>query len=308
MGGVCILLGVVFTLLIALPLKEWVSMKYFFVALTIIFITGLRDDILTLDPLRKLLGQILPVVIVVIFGKLTITSFYDLHATPFPIWVSWAITIFTIVILTNAYNLIDGIDGLAGMVSTIVLISLGTWFFFAGDYYLSVISVAFAGAIIAFLFFNWQPSEIFMGDTGTLSIGLVLSFLTIQFMNRNFGLPAENDYRFEATIGTAICALIIPIFDTTRVIILRLRKGLSPFRADRNHLHHQFLNLGFSHKKTTLVLGGINVSFITLAWILRNQPDQVILPLAVGICLAINQILKMAQRNLQKNEPTHHVS
>lgn len=300
MGGVCILLGVMFTLAIALPLQQWASLKYFFVALAIIFTTGLRDDILTLDPWRKLLGQILPVTIVVVFGNLVITSFYDISQLPFPQWLSWIITVFTIIIITNAYNLIDGIDGLAGTVSVVILAFFGLWFFSADQPHLATLAFAFMGSILAFLVFNWQPSQIFMGDTGTLSIGFVLAYLAIRFLNLNFTLTPESEHRFSASISTAICILIVPVFDTLRVIILRLRKGLSPFRADRNHLHHQFLNLGYSHRKTTVIIGGINVFFIALAWILRNQPDQVILPLVLGICLVINQALKVAQRNTQK--------
>jgi UDP-N-acetylmuramyl pentapeptide phosphotransferase/UDP-N-acetylglucosamine-1-phosphate transferase len=302
MGGVCILLGVVFTLLIALPLSQWAQLKFFFVALAIIFTTGLRDDILTLKPHQKLLGQFLPIIIAVVFGNVSLSSFYEIWPVTFPTWISWCVTVFTIVILTNAFNLIDGIDGLAGTVSAIVLGALGIWFFRTSNNDLAVVSLVFAGAIIAFLFYNWQPSEIFMGDTGTLSIGFVLSFLIIQFININFQLPAASPNKFAASISAAACVLIIPIFDTSRVIILRLRRWESPFKADRNHLHHQFLNLGFSHRKTTLVLGAINLGFVGLAIALRNQPDVLILPIVLVVCLAINFWLKAAQRNQSNNE------
>ena len=302
MGGVCILLGVVFTLLIALPLSQWIQLKFFFVALAIIFTTGLRDDILTLKPHQKLLGQFLPIIIVVVFGNVTLSSLYDLWPVTFPNWLSWGVTIFTIVILTNAYNLIDGIDGLAGAVSAIIFCALGIWFFRIGNHDLAVISLVFAGAVIGFLLFNWQPSEIFMGDTGTLSIGFVISFLAIQFINLNFQLPDFSRHKFHASIGAAVCVLVVPLFDTLRVIILRLRRLESPFKADRNHLHHQFLNLGFSHRKTTLVLGGINLGFVGLAIALRNQPDVLILPIVLAICLIINFWLKAVQKNQSKNE------
>lgn len=302
MGGVCILLGVVFTLLIALPLSQWAQLKFFFVALAIIFTTGLRDDILTLKPHQKLLGQFLPIIIAVVFGNITLSSFYELWSITFPNWIAWIVTVFTVVILTNAYNLIDGIDGLAGTVSAIIFCALGIWFFKTGNYDLAVISFVFAGAVIAFLFYNWQPSEIFMGDTGTLSIGFAISFLAIQFINLNFQLPDSSPHRFHASIGTAVCLLIVPLFDTLRVIILRLRRLESPFKADRNHLHHQFLNLGFSHRQTTLVLGAINLGFVGLAIALRNQPDVLILPIVLAICLVINFWLKAAQKKRSKHE------
>ena len=291
------MLGVIFTLFISFPFQEWIQLKYFFVALAIMSITGLRDDILALDPMRKLIGQFLPVVVLVVFGNVSLNSFYGtFDALVFPPWVGWVITIFTIIILTNAYNLIDGLDGLAGTIGLVILLFFGCWFYTAGFPYFSIIAFAFCGSIVAFLIFNWQPSKIFMGDTGALAIGLVLSYLSIHFINLNYDLREDHPVHFQASIGTAVCVLIIPIFDTLRVIILRLRKFQSPFQADKNHLHHQFLNLGFSHSKATLMLGGLNISFVVIAWILRNNSDRLILPLAIVICLVINQILKVAQK------------
>ncbi len=306
MGGVCILLGVAFTLLVSLPMAQWAQMKYFFIGLAIIFATGLRDDILTLKPTQKLLGQILPIVMTVVFGHITLNSFYEIDATPLPTWLSWSITIFTVIILTNAFNLIDGIDGLSGLVSSLVFSFLGFWFFVAGHFFLAIICCAFLGSVIAFLLYNWQPSKIFMGDTGTLSIGFALAFLAIQFINLNFQLPNESAARFHASISTAVCVLIIPIFDTSRVIIFRLRKLQSPFRADRNHLHHQLLNLGFDHAQSTLILGALNLFFIGLALVLRNQPDQLILPIVLIACLAVNQILKIAQQKRARTHVANH--
>ena len=297
MGGVCIVLGVIFTLLISFNLQEWIHLKYFFVAMAIMFITGLRDDILALDPIRKLIGQFLPVVILVVFGNVYLNSFYGtLDVIIFPTWLGWIITVFTIIILTNAYNLIDGLDGLAGTIGLIILCFFGCWFYLSDYLYYSILAFSFCGSVLAFLIFNWQPSKIFMGDTGSLTIGLLLSYLSIHFINTNYSLPENFPTRFQASIGTVVCVLIIPIFDTLRVIVLRLRRFESPFHADRNHLHHQFLNLGFNHSQATLILGAINIGFIFLAWILRNNSDKLILPVVIVICLIINQILKVAQR------------
>jgi UDP-N-acetylmuramyl pentapeptide phosphotransferase/UDP-N-acetylglucosamine-1-phosphate transferase len=298
MGGICIVLGVAFTLLLSYPFDQWVKMKYFFFALAVILITGLRDDILTLKPTQKLLGQLLPIIIVAIYAEVSLNSFYEINETLFPTWLRWGVTIFTLIILTNAYNLIDGLDGLAGVIALVILAVLGTWFALTGNSYLSILAFAFVGSLFAFLIFNWQPSKIFMGDTGTLTVGFVISYLAINFININFNLPSSDDYRFNASISTCVAVLIIPIFDTVRVIVLRLRKFQSPFKADKNHLHHQFLNLGFSHAHTTLIIGGLNLLFIILALILRNQSDMVILPIIVFLCLVVNQVLKIAQRNV----------
>ncbi|MEI9919627.1 MAG: MraY family glycosyltransferase [Bacteroidota bacterium] len=303
MGGVCIALGAAFAQVIGLPFSEWALLKYFYIAIAMMFITGLRDDILTLSPREKLIGQILPVIIVVIFGDTVLWSFYGVffNGLVFQEVVAWAVTIFTIVIITNAYNLIDGLDGLAGTIGCIALLIFGVWFYLAGDLTFSLISLSFFGGLLGFLFYNWEPSRIFMGDTGALVIGLLLSILTIRFINSNYSLPGSSPIRFQSSVGTAVMVMIIPIFDTLRVIVLRLRKLQSPFKADKNHLHHQFLKLGFSHSKSVMIIAAIQVFFVLMALVLRNRTDTVILPAALGACIVINQVIKVAQRRYERN-------
>jgi len=299
MGGISILLGVILTLLMSLPFQEWIKLKYFFICIGLMFLIGLRDDVLALNPKQKLISQFLPVFVIVFLDGSVLNSSYGMVVpVMFSPLLSWTFSIVTFVIITNAYNLIDGVDGLAGMIGLLCLLCFGFWFYSIGDNSISLIALCFAGSLVAFLFFNWQPSRIFMGDTGALMIGLLLSYLAVRFINENHGLPEEVPARFRSSIGTAVCILIIPIFDTIRIIILRIRKMQSPFRADRNHLHHQFLNLGYSHAQTVLILGAINIFFILLAWCLKGEGDVLILSSATAICLVINFILKRAQARL----------
>jgi UDP-N-acetylmuramyl pentapeptide phosphotransferase/UDP-N-acetylglucosamine-1-phosphate transferase len=221
-----------------------------------------------------------------------------------PTWVNIMVAITVIVLITNSYNLIDGLDGLAGTIGITCLSVFGAWFYFIDLIYLGLIAFCVVGTVLAFLFFNWQPSRIFMGDTGALLVGLLLSYFSIEFLNYNSGLPENHIMKFQSSVGTLLCILIIPVFDTSRVVIFRLRKGLSPFKADKNHIHHQFLNLGFNHSKSVLSIAAINVVFILLAWVLRNQPDAVILPLVVILCLFINFGLKWAQKNAGTHNKT----
>ncbi len=307
LGGIAILLGPIISLLLGLPFLEWVSLKYFFISLLLMFFIGLRDDILALTPRQKLYSQFLPVILLVILNHSTLSSTYGIVDLPeMPIPIIWAISIFTLIILTNAYNLIDGLDGLAGTVGIIALTTFGIWFYFSGNTAGSLIALTFAGALLAFLFFNWQPSKIFMGDTGALTIGFLLSYMAIVFINENYQLPDDNLYKFKGSIATAICVMIIPIFDTLRVIIFRLRHGYSPFHADRNHLHHQFINLGFNHAKAVLFIAAINISMIVLAWLLRKQNDLLILGVVLALCLLINFLLKRAQQQKLKHDGTEN--
>lgn len=296
MGGIAILLGALIALLMCLSFQEWISLRFFFIAIALMFIIGLRDDILALTPKQKLYSQFLPVLILVFLDRTTLDSTYGLFEDLiFPEWVSLIISLFVIVILTNAYNLVDGLDGLAGTIGVIVLGFYGAWFFSIGNTAVGFIAFCFSGALLAFLFFNWQPSKIFMGDTGALMIGLLISYLTIRFIRTNHDLPVSSAFKFTASVATAVCVMIIPIFDTLRVIILRLRKFQSPFKADKNHLHHQFLNLGMDHARSVISIALISIFFLVIAVLLRKQGDLVILAIVLVVCLTINFTLKILQ-------------
>lgn len=296
LGGIAIFLGAVTSLIMCLSFNEWVAFRFFFVSMGIMFIIGLRDDILALTPLQKLYTQFLPVLILVLLDNTLLSSTYGLLGEfAYPKWASISISIIVLVVLTNAYNLIDGLDGLAGAIGIIVFGFYGTWFYISGNDALGYIAFCFLGSLLAFLFFNWQPSKIFMGDTGALMIGLLISYMTIKFININHELPDHISFKFNSSVATAICVIIIPVFDTIRVIILRLRKSQSPFKADRNHLHHQFLNLGYSHALSVMVISFISIFFLAIAVLLRNQGDMLILAIVLVVCIIINYALKTAQ-------------
>jgi UDP-GlcNAc:undecaprenyl-phosphate GlcNAc-1-phosphate transferase len=289
MGGVSILVGMILALLMSLPLHQWIVMKYFFISVALMFLIGLRDDVLALSPRQKLFSQFLPVFVLVFLDNVTLESLYGLiDVGEFPTLLTYFISLFTVIIITNAYNLIDGIDGLAGSIGFITLLFFGGWFYLAGLPYMSLLALTLTGSLAAFLLFNWQPSSIFMGDTGALTVGLVLSYFSVSFINHNYQLPEAHPVKFTATVSTGLCVMIIPVFDTLRVIVLRLRKSQSPFHADRNHLHHRLLARGLSHADAVKWLAGINVSFILLAILLKSQPDYVVLPVVILLCLLMS--------------------
>lgn len=297
MGGISILVGTFLALLMALPLHQWITMKYFFISVTLMFLIGLRDDVLALTPRQKLFSQFLPVFVLVFLDNVMLVSFYGLiKQSDFSTPASYFISLLTVIIITNAYNLIDGIDGLAGTIGFLAMFFFGVWFYMTDLSFLSLIALCFAGALFAFLLFNWQPSSIFMGDTGALTVGLVLSFFAVRFINYNFQLPEGHVAKFNASISTAVCVLIIPIFDTLRVIILRLRNMQSPFHADRKHLHHRLLAIGLSHASAVKWIAGINIFFVVLALLLKTQSDLIVLPIIVILCLLISFTLKWKQQ------------
>jgi UDP-N-acetylmuramyl pentapeptide phosphotransferase/UDP-N-acetylglucosamine-1-phosphate transferase len=298
MGGIPILIGVALALLMSLPLQQWSAYKYFFISVVLMFLIGLRDDVLALSPRQKLLSQFLPVFVLVFLEGAQLVSFYGLNGgAELPMVVTYGISFVTVIIISNAYNLIDGIDGLAGTVGTLALAFFGVWNYVAGHPYLSLVALCFSGALIAFLIFNWQPSSIFMGDTGALTIGLILSFFAIRFINDNYMLEVGHPAKFQGSIATAFCVLIVPLYDTLRVIIIRLSKWQSPFHADQNHIHHRFLSLGMSHAKAVIWIGSINILFLGLAVAGRHLTDQQLLPIIAVLCALITFALWRGQRS-----------
>jgi UDP-GlcNAc:undecaprenyl-phosphate/decaprenyl-phosphate GlcNAc-1-phosphate transferase len=201
------------------------------------------------------------------------------------------LTFFTIIVITNSFNLIDGLDGLAGTIATISLLAFGIWFFLVGDGVFAILSFAMLGSIFAFLIFNWEPSEVFMGDTGALVIGMTLAIMVIHFINLNFALPVGNVYKFDATIAAAACFIMIPLVDTMRIVILRLLKGQSPFKPDKSHVHHAIMRLGKTHSQTTIILGITQLCFITIAVLCRGFSDRYMLVAVIVLSIILSVFL-----------------
>jgi UDP-N-acetylmuramyl pentapeptide phosphotransferase/UDP-N-acetylglucosamine-1-phosphate transferase len=150
-------------------------------------------------------------------------------------------------------NLIDGIDGLAAGVGFIASSVFGTWFIFANEYTMASLSFSLSGALLGFLIFNFSPAKIFMGDSGSLIIGMFICVLSIKLIE----YPLSRLDGFWIRISNpiiVIAALTYPLTDTLRIFIIRAAKGQSPFAADRNHLHHRLLDCGYSHVKTVLII------------------------------------------------------
>lgn len=291
MGGVSIFIGFLLAVLIWMDYGQWESIRFVLSSLLIIFLLGIRDDIVPFRATHKLIGQFVAVIIF-LFSSIYINSLYGLFGiNEIPDWVSYALTGFVIIIITNSFNLIDGLDGLAGSIGMVALTAFGVWFYLAGDSLFSLICFAMMGGILAFLVFNWEPSEIFMGDTGAMMIGMLLAMLVIHFMMVNSTLPPSSPVKYSATIGSAVCFIIIPLSDTLRIIILRIMKGKSPFVPDKSHIHHAIMRLGFTHSKTSALLASVNGVFIFAAWIFRDYGDKWVLPGVIAVCIILSLII-----------------
>jgi UDP-N-acetylmuramyl pentapeptide phosphotransferase/UDP-N-acetylglucosamine-1-phosphate transferase len=269
LGGLGIFAGFIMASLLGAPTFGSRELQYFAAAAIVIFFLGIKDDILVISAAKKFIGQLVAAGIIINFGRIQITNMYGfLGINELPHIASIAFTLLTIIVIINSFNLIDGVDGLAGSLGLLTSIVFGIYFLIAGYLTYSVLAFSLAGSLIGFLVYNFSPAKIFMGDTGSLLIGLVNSILVIQFMNVA-ALP-ESKWQIEAAPAIGFAVLIVPLFDTLRVFGLRILDRRSPFSPDRIHVHHFLLDLGFNHKKITLTCVITNMAFILLAYLLKN--------------------------------------
>ncbi len=268
LGGVAMFAAIFFSILFWTYDIKFDYLRWIVLPLFIVFLQGLKDDIVPIHALKKLIGQLVATGILVFWGGLRIESLHGLLGIhEIPVAISYGLTFVAVAGIINSFNLIDGVDGLAGTIGTIASITFGLLFFLSEKYALSLISFTLTGALLGFLVYNFSPAKIFMGDGGSLVIGMVLGILCVRFLGNDVMLHSAVPL---ATPSLAVAILIVPLTDTLRVFSLRIMDGKSPFHPDRNHLHHVLLKLGLNHRQVALTLGGVNIFFIVLALLLSG--------------------------------------
>jgi len=276
-------------------------------SIVILFFLGVKDDILVLSPKKKMFVQVAVSALVVVFADLRIENLFGIfgiNEVHYPI--SLPLTVFVFIALINAINLIDGIDGLAGGIGMIAGGMFGLWFFLNGHYAMACLAASMSGALLGFLRFNFsKTSKIFMGDTGSLIVGFLLSMFALKFIQLNIEYRFNPNASFSAPI-LAIVVLIVPIFDTLRVFIIRLKDKKSPFVGDRNHLHHILIDSGLSHFQTSVILWSFTlistILFLTISKTTDNTTSLYILVVLFAIYMWISHILKQNNSNRQITE------
>lgn len=270
LGGLGMFAGLVMALLVSLKFQESAEFQYFLAAAFVIFFLGLKDDILVLSPIKKFIGQVMATFLIVYSGGVQIHSLHGFMGmnTLLPESYSLLLTYFTVLVIINSFNLIDGVDGLAGSLGLCAAMFFGFYFISAHNFPYAVLAFSLVGCVGAFLIFNFQPARIFMGDTGSLLIGLVHAILVIKFINVASDASLSSALHAAPAIGFTV--LMIPLMDTLRVFTIRIIHRRSPFSPDRNHIHHLLLDLGCSHRMVTFILTGINVVFMSSVYLLRD--------------------------------------
>lgn len=282
LGGVGIFGGFLLASLLSISSKQNSEFQYFFASAVIIFFLGLKDDLVVLSASKKFVGQMVAASILIHLGGIRITSMHGLFGfNEVSDGVSIAISYLTIIVVINSFNLIDGVDGLAGTLGLVTMVFFGIYFFAILMPAYSLLAFAMAGSLLAFLIFNHHPAKIFMGDSGSLMIGLVNSILVIKFItvadSPAIAIPIESS----VVVGMAI--LIVPLVDTLRVFSIRIFKGSSPFTPDRNHVHHLLLERGFKHPGITFFCVSLNILFIAVAYLGRSLGPTYLLLIMLGM-------------------------
>jgi UDP-N-acetylmuramyl pentapeptide phosphotransferase/UDP-N-acetylglucosamine-1-phosphate transferase len=283
LGGIGVFLGFIFGNLVGVDYSGQGQFQYLFAAAFLIFFIGLKDDIIALSATKKFLAQTIAAALIVQMAGIRITSFYGIGGfeTLEPS-LSVPLTYITIILIINAYNLIDGIDGLAGSLGLLSSLLFGTYFYFAGLPAYAAFAFALSGSLMAFLIFNYHPAKIFMGDSGSLLVGLVLAVLSLKFIS--VATSPESVLPLGSAVALGISVLILPLADTIRVFTIRMLRGRSPFSPDRNHVHHLLIDRGFSHSTATFICVTVNIVLIAAAYLLRGIGNTWIIAGLFFIC------------------------
>lgn len=269
LGGVALYISFFFSMLAWGDFHASTALQYFLLGLSVLFFVGMKDDVVPMSAMKKMGGQVIGAFILVVLAGFKIEDLHGLfgfHHLGSPL--SEFVSMFLIVATINAFNLIDGIDGLAGGIALIVTLTYGTIFWVKGLHNMHIAAFILSGALISFLYYNTHPAKIFMGDTGSMTIGYIVAALTLKFLNCDLDLPNGETFHPNPAIAAAI--LIIPFFDILRVFVFRLWQKKSPFRADRNHIHHILIDCGMNHFQASMLLYIVNGIFIGMAYLLRN--------------------------------------
>ncbi|WP_422107362.1 MraY family glycosyltransferase [Winogradskyella sp.] len=288
LGGIGIFLSLIVVMTIVGAFLNTKVLLLVMGGLTILFFLGLKDDLTVLSARNKFIGQLFAAALLIIFTNTRIISFSKiLDIDILPYWISIGFTLFVYILIINAYNLIDGIDGLAGTIALSVSGIFVYLFVNANDLSLATIAIALCGALIAFLRLNFSnKNKIFMGDTGSMIVGFLLAFFTISFIN--MAQVDETSAYYRASPALAFALLFYPLIDTLRIFFIRIViHKTSPFKADKNHIHHQFIRIGYNHLMTTILISGINVIIICIAFNLLHLTlnTQILLLLLYGSVL-----------------------
>lgn len=307
-GGIIIFSAILFSYSLWFPdvgdflHQEVRDFKYLIAILIILFFIGIKDDIIGTAPMKKLMAHLVVGFILVMMADMRITGMHGLFGIhkDFPEWASVLLSMFVYIVVVNAFNLIDGVDGLAAGIGLICSLTFGALFYMAGAYSHSLLAFILSGSLLGFLFFNFMPARIFMGDSGSLTIGAIISVMAFRLIELD---PAHFKYGAWQHLSMPVMAMSImayPLIDTLRVFVVRAYKGQSPFTADKNHLHHRILMFGYNHARTVLIIYGYNIVVILTAFATYQLDHTVAFAICMAVAIAFPAVILLRKPAVKK--------
>lgn len=292
-GGINIFISFLLTVLL-FSSEVLADTQFMLIGLCLILIVGFIDDLINIRAFWKLFGELAAGFFLIVVADVRLSNlhgFFGIYELPL-IW-SYVLSLFVFIVVINAINLIDGIDGLASGLGILYALFFGLYFHLTGHSMLALAAFAITGSLIVFFYYNVFSNrrKIFMGDSGSLLLGYLFNIFIFSFceMNANGTVPAK--FQIGAAPEVAFTILIVPLFDTMRVMVTRIKKGYSPFRADKNHIHHLLLSLGLKHRQVTFLLMGTSIAFIGLAILGRNLPGGILAIIVLILCILLTKLL-----------------
>ena len=302
-GGVAIALSCFFSFLLWTRSQVFSELQYLIFALLFVFLVGLKDDIDPIKPVYKLLAQIAGACILIFLANQKINLGSTLIPAHLHVFTTPILSLILIIIIINAYNFIDGIDGLSGSLGIIASISFGTVFCLIENYLFATFAFSLTGSLLAFLYFNISPSRIFLGDSGSLFTGTLISVFVITLLSEAGANYASFSNITPRPFALITSIVIIPSFDAVRVVIKRLIRGRSPFKPDKKHIHHLLVDLELSHMQATSLLVGLTITLMSLVLMLSNLSEMTLLLILFFIVLIITSTLnRMVNQKARKHE------
>ncbi len=274
LGGVAIFIGISISSILFLPDADMPGLRYMSASVIMMFFVGLKDDIMIISAVKKLIIQIAAALIMVYWGGFRIIHTYGIFSIDqFPDWISYPFSVLLILFIINSINLIDGIDGLAAGIILLTASILGFWFCLSGIERYAIVCFAVCGSLLAFIRFNLWGAEykIFMGDTGSLILGVITASIMIKFSEWNYTNHGIFYLSQAPLIGLTL--LIVPVTDTIRVFAIRLYHKRSPFSPDMNHFHHLLIRSGFSHIQASSFLITYTLFFFLLGMTMQQYTN-----------------------------------
>ncbi|RYE37228.1 MAG: undecaprenyl/decaprenyl-phosphate alpha-N-acetylglucosaminyl 1-phosphate transferase [Sphingobacteriaceae bacterium] len=289
LGGVAFFTSTILTSFFIVKNGTDLPMYQLYAASLILFGIGIKDDLTGVHFHTKLIVQAVVAFIITVSADIRLTSLHGIFQVyQLDTMSSVLISMLLIMFIINAFNLIDGIDGLAGTLALIACSTFGFYFVAMHQFILAALAFSVAGSVCAFLIYNFSPAKIFMGDAGSMFLGLICAVFTFKFISVNEASAISN---MRNAPVLAVSVLIIPAFDMLNVIATRIYHKKSPFKPDRNHIHHRMLHLGLTHLQTTLILGAVTIGFITMSSLLVNINTSFMLILFSAILLLLNGLV-----------------